>query len=85
VEPGSPAQFVDDLAAAMKRMADDPALRRQMGCAGREKICRDFDWERKVDRIIDLYHGVCRTENRADAVGPIDSTTRSGRPQLLNR
>lgn len=55
VAPASPAALVDGFARAMLRLARDPALRRAMGQAGRAKVQRQFDWERKVDRMLDIY------------------------------
>jgi glycosyltransferase involved in cell wall biosynthesis len=57
VPPRSPEQFVDGLAEALLRLARSSPLRREMGRAGREKVCREFDWERKVDRILALFEG----------------------------
>jgi glycosyltransferase involved in cell wall biosynthesis len=55
VLPRSREQFVDDLAAAMIRLAQSPELRREMGIAGRRRVEDAFDWERKVDRILQIY------------------------------
>jgi glycosyltransferase involved in cell wall biosynthesis len=55
VEPTDREAFVAGLANAMRRLSADPALRRQMGAAGREKVRREFDWERKIDRILEVY------------------------------
>ena len=55
VPPQSPQQFEKDLAAAMIKLAENPELRRQMGRAGRRKIEEEFDWERKTDRILEIY------------------------------
>ncbi|HEY9655371.1 MAG TPA: glycosyltransferase family 4 protein, partial [Crinalium sp.] len=58
VEPRSRASFVDDLAAAMIRLASSPSLRRSMGEAGRQRVLSHFDWEVKVDTILELYRDV---------------------------
>jgi glycosyltransferase involved in cell wall biosynthesis len=55
VEPSSKEPFVDDLALALIRLATHPQDRRAMGRAGRLKIIRDFDWETKVDRMLEHY------------------------------
>lgn len=55
VAPASRAALVDGLAQAMLRLAREPALRHAMGRAGRAKVQRQFDWERKVDRMLDIY------------------------------
>ncbi|HXE55827.1 MAG TPA: glycosyltransferase family 4 protein [Tepidisphaeraceae bacterium] len=60
VPPTTPGQFVKDLAGAMLRLAKSPELRRQLGSAGRRKIAETFDWERKVDRILEVYAEVAQ-------------------------
>lgn len=56
VTPKSRGQFIDDLAAAMIKLAQSPELRSEMGAAGRKKVEAQFDWERKVDAILEIYH-----------------------------
>jgi len=55
VEPRSQDAIVDGFAAAMVELARSPSLRRRLGAAGLERVRRDFDWEVKVDRMLDLY------------------------------
>jgi glycosyltransferase involved in cell wall biosynthesis len=55
VEPSSEETFIDELAAALIKLANNPQLRRTMGRAGKDKVIREFDWETKVDRILELY------------------------------
>jgi len=50
VTPGRP----DELAAALARLAADPALRERLGRAGREAVLAHHD----VDRAADLLHGI---------------------------
>lgn len=50
------------LAAAMERFADDRDGWRRRGAAGREKICRDYDFRRTVSRYQDL---VCELAGEA--------------------
>jgi glycosyltransferase involved in cell wall biosynthesis len=45
-EPGDPA----DLAAKIARLLDDPALRHEMGLAGRRRFDADFTWETVIER-----------------------------------
>jgi glycosyltransferase involved in cell wall biosynthesis len=61
IDPGSPTLFVDRLTEAMLKLATDADNRRSMGTAGRAKIEREFDWNRKVDRMLGVY---------AEAIGP---------------
>ena len=49
---------LDALAAAIDRLAGDPALRRQYGEAGRQRILAEFSIDRMVDGNLALYHQV---------------------------
>ena len=55
VEPQSPEAIIEGFAAAMFELAGSPALRRRLGAHGLERVRREFDWEIKVDRMLDLY------------------------------
>jgi glycosyltransferase involved in cell wall biosynthesis len=55
VEPASKEGFVKGLTDAMLKLTQSPELRQSMGCAGRERVRQHFDWERKVDRILEIY------------------------------
>ncbi len=58
IEPRSQALFIDDLAAAMIRMASSSELRRSMGEAGRQRVLRYFDWDKKAETILEIYRNV---------------------------
>jgi len=65
IEPTSKEAFVNDLALALVRLATHPQDRRAMGKAGRLKVIRDFDWESKVDRMLEHYRScMAAVENR---------------------
>ena len=55
VEPASKQGFVKGLTNAMLKCAQSPELLQSLGCAGRERVREHFDWERKVDRILEIY------------------------------
>jgi len=55
VEPSSNAALIDGFAEAMRRLIQAPELRARMGAAGREKLLREFDWNCKIDRILEIY------------------------------
>jgi glycosyltransferase involved in cell wall biosynthesis len=55
VEPSSKEAFVENLALALVRLATHPQERRAMGKAGRLKVIRDFNWESKMDRMLEHY------------------------------
>jgi glycosyltransferase involved in cell wall biosynthesis len=55
VEPESPKAFIDALAAAMIQLANHPEVRQTMGKAGRQQILEHFNWDAKVNRILEIY------------------------------
>jgi glycosyltransferase involved in cell wall biosynthesis len=55
IQPGSRQQMIDDLRNAMARLAESAELRQQLGKAGRQRVIEHFDWERKTDRILEIY------------------------------
>ena len=55
VEPASREAFIDNMAAALTILAESPQQRIAMGKAGRAKVEKHFDWEIKVDRILEIY------------------------------
>ena len=58
VPPESREALTAGLAGAMARLAADPALAESLGRAGRERVERLFDWEAKVDQILEVYRRV---------------------------
>jgi glycosyltransferase involved in cell wall biosynthesis len=57
VPVGSPSQVIDDLAAAIERIADDPEFRRQLASCALERA-EEFHWSRQGDRMADIYRRV---------------------------
>ncbi len=55
VAPDSREALVAGFAAAMKTLAQSPQLRTKMGEAGYARARQHFDWERKIDQILELY------------------------------
>jgi glycosyltransferase involved in cell wall biosynthesis len=55
VDPESYAKLVSGFAEGMQSLIDSPELAEAMGKAGRKRAVRDFDWQRRIDRIIDIY------------------------------
>ena len=47
----------DDLAAAIRRLLDAPALRQELAAKGVERS-RRFDWDESADRLLDLFRRV---------------------------
>jgi glycosyltransferase involved in cell wall biosynthesis len=54
VPPGD----ADALAAAVRRVRDDPALARRLGEAGRRRLREQFSWSAIVQRWLDVYAGL---------------------------
>ncbi len=55
VPPNSREGLVAGFASAIAKMADSLALRQRLGDAGYDKARQFFDWEKKIDRILELY------------------------------
>jgi len=55
-----PPRDPDALADALRRLLDDPDLRRRMGEAGRRRVAADFTAERMADRVLAVYERVVR-------------------------
>jgi glycosyltransferase involved in cell wall biosynthesis len=70
VPPTSREALVSGFAEAMTRLAADPELRRSMGRNGRERIVAEYDWERKVDRIQELYAQAIRHHRGSPSPAP---------------
>jgi len=60
----SPEQAVRDLAGALDRLYADPALRLDMGQAGRERAREVYDWDRIAERISALYRDIVFSPQR---------------------
>ena len=55
VPPVSPESFVAALAASIRQLHGSKELRRRLGDAARRKVAREFSWDAKIDRIIEIY------------------------------
>jgi glycosyltransferase involved in cell wall biosynthesis len=58
VQPNSREALIAGFADGMKTLALSFDLRRRLGLAGLQRARQYFDWERKIDRILDLYRVV---------------------------
>ena len=58
VPPGDPAA----IAAALRRLADDPDLRTRLGVAARGRVVADFDVDRSATRLISRFAAVVGSE-----------------------
>ncbi|MFC7402368.1 glycosyltransferase [Citricoccus sp. GCM10030269] len=59
-----PPRDVDATAAAIRRLAEDPALAARMGEAGRERVQRLFNWERAAVLTEEAYQSALSTYER---------------------
>jgi glycosyltransferase involved in cell wall biosynthesis len=55
VHPSPRADFAQRLAHAIVALADDPDRAAAMGRAGAARVRADFDWQAKIDRIVQIY------------------------------
>lgn len=55
LDPVAPLQFVPALADAIDSLLLDPACRREMGQAGIRRIETMFNWNKKIDYMVELY------------------------------
>jgi glycosyltransferase involved in cell wall biosynthesis len=55
ISPVDPAQFAADIAAAIRRLVEDPALRTSMGRCARDRIAQLALWPNKVARLEAIY------------------------------
>ena len=62
VPPTSRTGIVDAFAAAMVAMAQSAPGRKRLGEVGLAKVRSEFDWELKVDRMLDVYREAMRRE-----------------------
>jgi glycosyltransferase involved in cell wall biosynthesis len=55
VQPSSRTAMVEQLAVAMTRLIEAPELRARLGATGYRKVIREFDWNVKIDRMLEVY------------------------------
>jgi glycosyltransferase involved in cell wall biosynthesis len=55
IRPGQPEQVVSDLATALDQLAASPALRQTMGEAARRRVHEHFDWDKRGERMMEIY------------------------------
>jgi glycosyltransferase involved in cell wall biosynthesis len=64
VNPTSRDAFVRGLTAEMEKLAASPELRAEMSRRARERAVTVFDWEARVDRLIQVYRSVANAPPR---------------------
>jgi len=58
IEPSSHEALIAGFAQAMQTLIDSPQQGQSMGSAGRERAIRHFDWQRKIEQMIEIYEGL---------------------------
>jgi alpha-maltose-1-phosphate synthase len=56
--PRDPERFASDLAGKLEMLLTDPALAERMGKQGRERVLKEFTWERIAEQTLDLYRSL---------------------------
>jgi glycosyltransferase involved in cell wall biosynthesis len=78
VRPGTHDQIVADLAAAMQKLASDPALCRAMGQAGKRRVETEFRWDQRGEQMMKIYEEVAKDRDSAFTGGHRDSRGKNG-------
>ena len=73
VDPVDRPRFIARLSAAMIDLARDAGKRRSLACAARKRALEEFDWDRKIERVLELYAETIR-RYRETRPGTRDST-----------
>jgi glycosyltransferase involved in cell wall biosynthesis len=59
IVPGPIPQTLHGLAEGIRRLAQDPARRLDMGAAAARRAREKFSWSEKFDRMISIYEEAC--------------------------
>lgn len=55
VHPEPKATYASRICDAIADLAANPSKCTEMGLRGRSRVIEEFDWEKKIDRILDVY------------------------------
>jgi glycosyltransferase involved in cell wall biosynthesis len=55
VAPTSPESIIGGFVDGAMKLATDRSLRAHLGAAGRRRVEMFFDWNRKIDRMLEIY------------------------------
>jgi glycosyltransferase involved in cell wall biosynthesis len=55
VAASSPESIISGFVEAARKLAADGNLRARLGAAGRDRVASLFDWNRNIDRILEIY------------------------------
>ena len=65
VDASSREGLIAGFAGAMVRLRQNPDLRASLGAAARAKVVQHFDWEKKMDRILQIYEAAILRKRRS--------------------
>lgn len=68
VEPTSPEDYPKALAAALRPLVTSPERMASLGRNARDKVASEFLWDRKVERMSELYDEVIAASRRSEAL-----------------
>jgi len=75
IPPTSEGTLVDGFTHAMRSLISNPALRKELGDAGRKRVEELYDWNRKIDRLLQIYRGVLgKCSAKTPSISPDEST-----------
>jgi glycosyltransferase involved in cell wall biosynthesis len=60
VAPSSPESITSGFLEGARKLAADASLRARLGAAGRSRVESLFNWNRKIDRILEVYRQAIR-------------------------
>jgi glycosyltransferase involved in cell wall biosynthesis len=69
LHPVAPDQYAADLAAAISRLARDPALRHTLGAGARDRAAQIALWDSKVTGLEEIHAQMLANSSLADAIG----------------
>lgn len=55
IAPSSTESIIKEFADALQKLASNPAEQAELGLAGRKRVESHYDWNRKIDRMMDIY------------------------------
>jgi len=83
VRADAPAQSIQDLSAALARLAADPDLRARIGKAGQQRVREHFNWDKKGEFLREIYESVAAMPKAARlAARPELVTDQALRPKV---
>jgi glycosyltransferase involved in cell wall biosynthesis len=64
VHPTGEDAIISGFRAAMSKLVSDRTLAKRLGAAGRRRVEERYNWERKVDGVVEIYLQITRQNNQ---------------------